>query len=233
VNAHHEHEFEAAPGLPEPLPKGEQLLWQGSPDWRMLAIHAFHVRKLAIYFSAMLVLQALYLLGEPGAAVLRPLAISGGLAVLALVLLGSIAWFSARTTLYTLTDRRILMRVGIVLTLTFNLPLKQIAAAALRTQARGHGDVALTLKGPDRIAWLNLWPHARAWQLKQPQPSLRCLPQAQQVSERILRAWRVANPDAQAVVGVATSPVAVPLPAQSPSPSGRARDRALSPTVVA
>jgi len=229
VNAHHEHEFEAAPGLPEPLPQGERLLWQGGPDWRMLAIHAFHVRKLTIYFGAMLSLQALYLTGQPGAAVLQPLLMSGGLAALALTLLAAIAWFSARTTLYTLTDRRLIMRVGIVLTLTFNLPLKQIAAAALRTQAKGHGDIALTLKGPDRIAWLNLWPHARAWQLKQPQPSLRCLPQAQQVSERILRAWRAANPETQAVVGAAGSPVVMPQPA----PSGRSRDRALSPTVVA
>lgn len=237
MNAHHEHEFEAAPGLPEPLPQGERMLWQGGPDWRMLAIHAFHVRKLAIYFTAMLALQALYLMGEPGAAVLRPLLISGGLAAVALTLLAAIAWFSARTTLYTLTDRRIIMRVGIVLTLTFNLPLKQIAAAALRSQAKGHGDVALTLKGPDRIAWLNLWPHARAWQLKQPQPSLRCLPQAQQVSERILRAWRAANPQTQAVVGdvvdLEGNAQAIPQPAQSPVPSGRSRDRALSPTVAA
>jgi len=237
VNAHHEHEFEAAPGLPEPLPRGEQLLWQGGPDWRTLAIHAFHVRKLAIYFTAMLLLQALYLTGQPGAAVLQPLLMSGGLALLALSLLATIAWFSARTTLYTLTDRRVIMRVGIVLTLTFNLPLKQIAAAALRPQAKEHGDIALSLKGPDRIAYLNLWPHARAWQLKQPQPSLRCLPQAHQVSERILRAWRAANPEAQAVVGVVGSPTSMPQPAaqpaQSPAPSGRTRDRALSPTAVA
>ena len=60
VNAHHEHEFEAAPGLPEPLPSGERLLWQGRPDWVVQAIEDFHVRKLAIYFLVMLVVQALY-----------------------------------------------------------------------------------------------------------------------------------------------------------------------------
>ena len=70
MKAHHEHEFEAAPGLPEPLPRGERLIWQGSPDWVQLAIHAFHVRKLAIYFSAMGGLQWLYLAGEPNAALL-------------------------------------------------------------------------------------------------------------------------------------------------------------------
>jgi hypothetical protein len=190
VKPHHEHEFEAAPGLPEPLPRGERLIWQGSPDWVPLAIHAFHVRKLAIYFAAMLGMQAVYLSGDPQAALLKPLLTSAVMAALALLLLGATAWFAARTTLYTLTDRRIVMRIGVVLTLTLNLPLRQIAGASFRPLADGHGDIALSLAGKDRIAFLNLWPHARPWQLKNPQPSLRCLPGAAAVGERIQQAWQ-------------------------------------------
>lgn len=190
MKPHHEHEFEAAPGLPEPLPRGERLIWQGSPDWVPLAIYAFHVRKLAIYFAAMLGLQAVYLSGDPQAALLRPLLTSAVMAALALLLLGATAWFAARTTLYTLTDRRIVMRIGVVLTLTLNLPLRQIAGASFRPLADGHGDIALSLAGKDRIAFLNLWPHARPWQLKNPQPSLRCLPGAAAVGERIQQAWQ-------------------------------------------
>lgn len=214
MNAHHEHEFEAAPGLPEPLPRGERMLWQGTPEWKRLAIHAFHVRKLAIYFSVMLVLQWLYLLGEPNSALLRPMAISASLALLTLVLLTTIAWFSARTTLYTLTDRRVIMRVGIVLTLTFNLPFKQIAGAAIRPYAAGWGDIALALKGEDRIAWLNLWPHARPWQVKRPEPSLRCLPEAAALAARLQLAWQQANPGEQVTLGASdeTQPVAMPVP---------------------
>lgn len=216
MNPHHEHEFEAAPGLPEPLPRGERLIWQGSPDWVQLAIHAFHVRQLAIYFGAMGVLQWLYLLGEPQAALLKPLLTSAVMASLALALLATTAWFAARTTLYTLTDRRIVMRIGVVLTLTLNLPLRQIAGAAFKPQSGGHGDIALSLAGKDRIAYLNLWPHARAWQLKNPQPSLRCLPGAAAVGERIQQAWLAANPQAQALVGMpdatpTASPVSVPV----------------------
>ena len=207
MNAHHEHEFEAAPGLPESLPAGEFILWQGAPDWRVLAVQALHVRKLAYYFAAMLGLQALYLLGEPGAALLRPLLISLGMALLALGLLSATAWFAASSTLYTLTNKRVVMRVGIVLTLTFNLPLRQISGAALRPQADGFGDIALALKGPDRIAWLNLWPHARPWALKNPQPSLRCLPHAAAVGEQSQRAWQAANPSLPVTIG-ALAPVA-------------------------
>ena len=219
MNAHHEHEFEAAPGLPEPLPQGERLLWQGSPDWRTLAIHAFHVRKLAIYFAGMLGLQWLYLLGEPGGSVLMPLLTSAVLATVALGLLALTAWFSARTTVYTLTDRRILMRIGIVLTLTFNLPLRKLAAAAIRPQAGGHGDIALTLTGEDRIAYLNLWPHARPWLLKQPQPSLRCVPQAQQIGELVSQAWAAQNTDTLAILGTDS---------QAPAPVRQPREREIA-----
>lgn len=166
----------------------------------------------------MLVLQWLYLLGEPNAALFQPLLTSAVMASLALALLGATAWFAARTTLYTLTDRRIVMRIGVVLTLTLNLPLKQIAGAALKPQVGGHGDIALSLAGKDRIAYLNLWPHARAWQLKNPQPSLRCLPGAAAVGERIQQAWLAANPQAQALVGM---PDATPVSAQVPVPVSR------------
>ena len=132
------------------------------------------------------------------------------------------AWFAARTTLYTLTDRRIVMRIGVVLTLTLNLPLKQIAGAALKPQAGGHGDVALSLAGKDRIAFLNLWPHARPWQLKNPQPSLRCLPGAAGVGERIQQAWLAANPQAPALVGMPeTAPLASPVSAPVSTPVAR------------
>ena len=48
---HDDFAFEPIRGLPDHLPKGERLLWQGAPDWRLLAIQAFHVRKVAIYFA--------------------------------------------------------------------------------------------------------------------------------------------------------------------------------------
>ena len=41
-------------GLPERLPEGETLLWQGRPSWRQLALRAFHVREIAIYFALLL-----------------------------------------------------------------------------------------------------------------------------------------------------------------------------------
>ena len=39
--------FDVAPGIPAPLPKGEEVLWQGRPDTGALAREAFKIRWIA------------------------------------------------------------------------------------------------------------------------------------------------------------------------------------------
>ena len=201
VNPHHEHEFEAAPGLPEQLPADERLLWQGAPQWRLVALHVFHVRTLAWYFAAMMVLQATYLLGEPERNLFKPLLLSFLLSVISLGILSLMAWLTASTAMYTLTNKRVVMRIGIVLTLTFNLPLRMLAGASIKTNPDGTGDIALKLAGNDHIAWLNLWPHARPWALRHPEPSLRCIANVGVVGERIVQAWQAVNPHMPVMLG--------------------------------
>jgi hypothetical protein len=191
MKPHHEHEFEAAPGLPEALPAGEHILWQGSPDWKRLAVDAFHVKRLSIYFASMLLLQVV-LSWDASASLLfnlGALTISGSLALIALALLALTAKLSATTTLYTITNKRIVMRIGIVLTLSFNLPLRWIQSAQVKPHDNGYGDIALDLKGEDRIAYLHLWPHARPWEITKPQPMLRNIADIENVGKVLYQAW--------------------------------------------
>ena len=163
----HEHEFEAAHGLPEALPAGEVQLWQGSPEWKRLAQRAFHVRKLVVYFAAMMALRVIFMLGEnvppSTGAVLLSVLWMVVLACTAIGLLTLVAWLSARATVYTVTDRRVVMRIGIVLTLTFNIPFKRITGASLHLDADGSvvaelhaaSVAALTLPGrPGSVSFL-------------------------------------------------------------------------------
>jgi hypothetical protein len=191
-----EHEFEPQYGLPQQLPADEQILWQGSPDWRTLARHAFHLRKLTVYFALMLTLRGVvaYAEGATLAAAVTSALWLLPLAAFGLGLVTLLAWLSARGAVYTLTDKRVVMRIGIVLTVTFNLPLRHILAADLARLSAGHGDISLALTpGGHRIGWLQLWPHARPWRLKQPEPSLRAVPEAAMVAERLTQAWSAAT----------------------------------------
>lgn len=203
----HEHEFEAAHGLPEALPAGERILWQGAPEWHALARDALHVRTIAVYFAVMVGLRGAYVLGDGGTALDAVVAMAWLMpAVLfALGMLTGIAWLSARSTAYTLTNRRVVMRVGIVLTLTFNLPLRSLAGAGLRRHGGADtGDIPLQLSGSSKIAWIHLWPHVRPWRVARPEPMLRCVPDVHEVARLLSEAWA-------AETGVAAQ--STPLPA--------------------
>jgi len=199
MNAHHEHEFEAALGLPEVLPRNEYIVWQGRPAWQQLAFEAFHVRKITVYFAIMVLLQLIHLIDNNTALpeLAKSIATSVALAFLSLALLTWGAYLSAQATMYTLTNKRIIMRIGIVLSLTFNLPLKKITACDLQLQKNKTGNLALGIASESPIGWLNLWPHVRAWRVASPQPVLRCVPQAQALAEQILSTWRQENPSTQ------------------------------------
>jgi len=190
-------EAEYIRGIREPLPPGERVLWQGAPSWWALAVRALHIRKVAIYFAVLLVwrLAALLADGQPLAAALAG---SAGLAVVAALgigLLALIAWLSARTTIYAITTRRVMLRIGIALPIFVNLPFKGIDGAALRVCRDGTGDLPLQLQGGVRLAWLHLWPHVRPWQVARPQPMLRGLREPQRVAAILKEALAAEEPE--------------------------------------
>jgi Bacterial PH domain len=196
-----EHEFEAQYGLPEALPAGERILWQGAPDWKALARRVFHVNKVAAYFALMLAWRFASTYADTQSMIdaFASLAWLAPIFALGLGLLLLLGWWSARSTAYTLTNKRIAMRIGIVLTVTYNLPLKRIESADLHAAGSGCQDIALTLERGTNIAWLHLWPHVRPWRLAQTQPMLRALPDASAVAALLATAWSEVN-------GVAATP---------------------------
>ena len=195
-----EHEHEPVPGLPAELPAGERILWQGAPDVHALALRAFHVRKVAAYFGLLLAWRFASALveGEGLAASLAHALWLLPLALLGLALLGGMAWHGTRTTLYTITTRRVVMRFGLALPMTINIPFAIIESAGLRGWPDGTGDLTLELGGDGRIAYLHLWPHARPWMLRRPEPMLRGLAQPQAVAALLADAL-AGTPDLKAL----------------------------------
>ena len=92
-----EHEFEAALGLPEPLPTGETILWQGAPNWVAMAKHVFRLQWLAVYFVVIVVLQVFSVAGSEGGLSTgwSSVALAVFLALVGLLLVGLLAYWSA------------------------------------------------------------------------------------------------------------------------------------------
>lgn len=164
-------------GLPARLPMGESILWQGEPSWRGMALRMFHVRKLAMYFAIIFAWNAISML-RAGDTVEDTLVGLGKVAGLAGFVIGTICLFCylvSRTTVYTITSRRVVIRAGIALSKTINIPFVRVASADFRQRPDGGGDIILTPMAEDRIAYFVLWPHTQSWHLAQARPMLRAV----------------------------------------------------------
>ena len=190
-----EYEYEPVPGLPERLPPGEVLLWQGAPRWQSLALHAFHARKVTLYFIALLLLlMGWRLTGEaPLIEVLGGALWLAALAAVAVGLLVLLARAMGRAALFTITSQRVVMRFGVAIPMAINLPFSQITTAGLRLYPDGTGDLPLTMTGPVNTSYFILWPYARPWRMSRPQPMLRAVPDAARVAETLAAALKSAH----------------------------------------
>lgn len=185
-----EHEIEPVPGLPEKLPEGEGILWQGGPRWWSLTNRALHLRTLSIYF-ALMVAWSVGTAATSGSSFSEAAIASGtslGLAVLCLGVLVVIGRALSKAAVYTVTNRRVVLRVGVALPMTINIPFSAIEAAAVKRHADGTEDIVLTLAPEHKIAWLALWPHARPWRIKRAEPMLRAVPVTSGAAQIISRA---------------------------------------------
>ncbi|KST58060.1 phosphopantetheine adenylyltransferase [Methylobacterium sp. GXS13] len=192
-------------GLPGPLPANERILWQGAPTTGGLWVRAYHARLVAAWFVACALAFGLTA-GSPISA-LTTVGLTLLVGAVGLALLWLFAWLNHRTTVYTITDRRIVMHVGIALPVTHNVPFAQVEGAALRAFTDRSGDLPLRLRPGLRIAYLQLWPHARPWRIARTEPMLRSVPDADAVARLLARAI-----EAHAELSQTVRPMIVPRP---------------------
>jgi hypothetical protein len=166
------------------------MLWQGKPRWQSVALRVLHVRKLAIYFSLLL---AWYVVAKlAGGMAVRDVAIGtaelAGVALAPLALMTGYSWAVGRTTVYTVTNRRVLMKFGVGFSITMNVPFAKIDGAALKLAADGIGDIALDIAPSESLSYVIVWPHVRSFFSGRTKPTLLALPDAERAAQVIGRA---------------------------------------------
>ena len=180
-------DFEPQPGLPKPLPAGEDLLWQGSPDPSALSREAFKANWILGYLLVLAVWRASMAFSDGGfgqsVAVFLPYLV---LALAAYGLIRLLARAVAGAAIYSITTNRVILRIGAALQVTWTVPFTKVASASLSTRPMtGTGTIALELVAGQRISYLALWPHLRPGFGHTVQPAFRCIPDAARVA-RIL-----------------------------------------------
>jgi hypothetical protein len=185
--SHDDFDFEPIRGLPAALPEGERLLWQGSPDWKSLAVRAYHVRKVGAYFAVLEAWRIGYGLahGHTSGAIAASCAVLLVLGAVAIGVLSLLAYLNARSTVYSITSRRVILRHGVAVPLTMNIPFRLIDCADLKTHGDKTSDIALELPATERIGYFITWPHVRAGKITRPQPSFKSLPDGRKAADTL------------------------------------------------
>ncbi|MEM9739446.1 MAG: photosynthetic complex putative assembly protein PuhB [Pseudomonadota bacterium] len=212
MNLFHDEETgpeEPVAGLPQALPDGESILWQGSPSAIALAIHAFHIRFVALYFVVATAwrITSMASNGAAGADMAGVAATSLATCGAAIAILYAIAWAMARAAIFTITDARIVMRYGSAIRKYVNLPFAKITSADVRRYGDGAGDLAITSEGPGAIGYIHLWPFARPLKLARPQPTLRALPDIAGAANVLKSAMEIAIQEASDVTDKTSEPL--------------------------
>lgn len=191
----HEHEHEPVPGLPAELPPGERMLWQGAPSWRALARRSLHVRKVGAYFAFLAAWHVVEVINA-GTGLTEAVRGAAWLVVLgaaAIGVLSLLAWALARSTIYTITTARLVLRFGVALPMSVNLPLRLVEAADLRRHADGTADLPLTLVPGQRMGYLLTWPHVQPWHYFRVRPMLRGLADGDVAAKALMTALGAPN----------------------------------------
>jgi len=183
-------DFEPIPGLPQRLPAGERILWQGAPDRRATLLRMSYLGWVAVYFAGLLAWGVVDAMLEGAGAVtaLASLSYLLPVALLVLAVLAVVGHVVARSTVYTITTHRIVMRFGIALPMAVNFPFRLIACAAVKAWPDGTGNIPLQLRKGARVGYIVMWPHVRPWRLASPQPMLRGIADVQSVAAILARA---------------------------------------------
>jgi Bacterial PH domain len=186
MSGHDDFAFDALPGLPERPPQGEDILWQGKPSSYALARDAYGLHWIAGYFALLILWRGASAYSDGG----LTMALAMGLpylmpAVAVLAVVYGLAWAQARSTIYTITTARVVMKIGAALPVTFNLPFVQVGSASVDVRRDGTGTIALQTLGETRISYLIAWPHVRPWRMGKSEPALRSIPDAARIAQML------------------------------------------------
>lgn len=178
-------DFEPIKGLPKEPPQGERILWSGSPEKWQLGHQVFRTGWIGVLFAVLAVSSIFsglsHGIGPARIAVtFASLVLIGGAVIGFAMVFG---WLVAINTVYTITNKRVVIRHGVTLPMAVNIPFTKVALAASKIRPDGSGDISISLLDGNRVSWFAVWPHKRPWSWQATTPALRSVADAASVAK--------------------------------------------------
>lgn len=177
-------------GLPERLPEGEKVLWQGRPSMMGLVFGAFRLRWVLFYFAAMTVFRLANLSANEAASeqLAGVLTSSMLFCAIALILIFGLSYAMSRAAVFTITSERVVMRYGAAIRKYVNVPFSKMAGAQLKRRSARVGDISMKIEGGGQPGYLHLWPFVRPFKYTRPEPMMRSIKDPDTVANLLARA---------------------------------------------
>ena len=158
------------------IPKEEEVLWYGEPDWKLMSWHVFGLKYLFLYlfFSLILVFYKPIDFNNFSEFLIEwlPYLICTTIAACFFVFLSII---QTRSTHYVITNKRIVIKTGSALIFFLNAPFKKIISIDRQHLRFGRGNISFQTVSKKRIPFFSSWPSVRPWFFANPQPCFRCI----------------------------------------------------------
>ena len=203
-------------GLPEALPAGEKILWQGQPSTFAIAVNAFRLRWVLAYFAIMTMFRVSKLSADEASTAQLNEAVIGSLIFCAgaLLIIYALAFAISRAAMFTITSERVILRHGFAIRKYVNAPFETMHSAQLKLKSARVGDISLQFDSVTQPPFLHLWPFVKPFTFSKPEPMLRGVRDPQNVAKILANAAFDRAPE-----GVKLGAVKAPSPAHVSEPN--------------
>ena len=175
--------FEAPKNILDAIPDGESILWKGKPSLWGFSWNLFGLKWITFYLSILSVVSiARFFASDFHTAFyidFLPFFLSG---IFGSIILIGLAAIQAYSTVYIITENRVIIKTGAALSFLISMPFKKIKEVNLQKRGASIGTISFELFSKKRVPYISCWPSVRPWKFKKTQPAFSCVGSVDEVA---------------------------------------------------
>jgi len=175
--------FEAPKNILDAIPNGESILWKGRPSLWGFSWNLFGLKWITLYLSMLSIVSVARFFASDFYTAFYvdflPFFLSG---IFASIILIGLAATQTYSTVYIITENRVIIKTGAALSFLISMPFKMIKEVNLQKRGASIGTISFELLSEKRVPYISCWPSVRPWKFKRTQPAFSCVRSVDEVA---------------------------------------------------
>ena len=175
--------FEAPKNILDAIPNGESILWKGRPSLWGFSWNLFGLKWITLYLSMLSIVSVARFFASDFYTAFYvdflPFFLSG---IFASIILIGLAATQTYSTVYIITENRVIIKTGAALSFLISMPFKKIKEVNLQKRGASIGTISFELLSEKRVPYISCWPSVRPWKFKRTQPAFSCVRSVDEVA---------------------------------------------------